>query len=202
MAKTLVVGLTGGIGSGKSAVAERFAALGVPVIDTDLIAREQVAPGEPALEEIRATFGDDCLQPDGTLDRAELRRRVFARPELRARLESILHPRIRDQVRRRIEAVAAPYCVVVVPLLVESGMVAMMDRVVVVDVPAALQVQRIVHRDGMGTELAERMVAAQTSREARLAVADHVIDNSGSPERLQPQVRALDAELRRQTREP
>jgi dephospho-CoA kinase len=196
MSRPLIVGLTGGIGSGKSAVADRFAGLGVPIIDSDVVARELVAPGQVALHEIRETFGEDCLRPDGTLDRAELRRRIFAYPELRATLEGILHPQIRREISQRIASVRAPYCVVVVPLLLESGMQEMMDRVVVVDIPSELQIERVTRRDGIGRELAGRMLAAQASREARRAIADHVIDNSGPVEQIDPQVHALDAEFR------
>lgn len=196
MSRPLVVGLTGGIGSGKSAVADRFRALDVPVIDTDVIAREQVSPGQPALEQIRATFGDECLQSDGSLDRAELRRRVFAQPRLRAALEALLHPRIRQEVSLRLATLEASYCVVVVPLLVESGMNTMMDRIVVVDVPESVQVDRVQRRDDIDAELAARIVTAQASRDKRLAIADYVINNAGPLEDLDAQVAHIDRTLR------
>jgi dephospho-CoA kinase len=188
----LIVGLTGGIGAGKTAASDAFAALGVPIVDTDLLARAVVEPGQPALLDIVETFGSDCLLADGRLDRATLRTRIFTRPALREQLESILHPRIRYLVRQRIARIDAPYCVVVVPLLVESGMLAMMDRVLVIDVPERVQQQRVTQRDGADAEQARRMIQSQASREQRLAAADDVIENSGSVEMLRARVAELD----------
>jgi dephospho-CoA kinase len=189
----LRIGLTGGIATGKSVVAGMFADLGVPVIDTDVIAREVVAPGQPALDEIVAAFGPELLHPDGTLDRAALRARVFARPAERHRLEAILHPRIRTRALAQAARAGGPYQVFVVPLLVESGFDQLVDEVVVVDCPPAEQKRRVLHRDG-GTETeAEQIMAAQTSREARLAAADATIDNSGDPAATRAQVAALHA---------
>jgi dephospho-CoA kinase len=175
----LRIGLTGGIGSGKSTVAGLFEALGVPVIDADRVAREVVEPGEPALEEVVAAFGPQVLQVDGTLDRRSLRDRVFADPRARARLEAILHPRIRAIMEARAGALSAPYCVLCVPLLVEAGQLDLVDRVLVVDAAEALQVERVCRRDGVSRDTALAMLRAQAPRAARLAVADDVVTNDG-----------------------
>lgn len=187
----LVVGLTGGIGSGKSVVAERFAALGVPVIDADVIARELVAPGQPALREIVEAFGTDVLNPDGTLDRAALRTVVFSNPAARTRLEAILHPPIRTEMLRRIQAYSAPYCILVIPLLVETGQANLVDRILVVDVEPSIQYKRIARRDGLTAPEIDAILAVQADRRTRLETADDVIDNSGEPSDLDPQVSAL-----------
>lgn len=187
----LRIGLTGGIASGKTTVADMFAELGVPVIDTDAVAREVVAVGEPALEDIVAAFGRELLRPDGSLDRQALRARVFASPAERHRLESIVHPRIRQRTLELAAATSGPYLVIVVPLLVESGFDRVVDEVVVVDCPEAEQRRRLIGRDGDDPEQAERMMAAQVGREARLAAADVVIDNGGSLEATRAQVAAL-----------
>ncbi len=187
----LRIGLTGGIASGKSLVAEQFAALGIPIIDTDEIARAVVAPGEAALAEIRAQFGDKVFDATGRLDRRALRRRVFANAADRQALERILHPRIRARTLAAIAAAEGPYLIVVVPLLVESGFERLVDRVLVVDCPEAIQLERLRHRDRESAEGARQILAAQASREARLAVADDVIDNSGPVADTQAQVAAL-----------
>jgi len=193
----LIIGLTGGIGSGKTVASDAFAEFGAPVIDTDVLARELVEPGQPALREIAANFGQSCLLANGQLNRAELRRRVFDEPVLRKRLESILHPKIRELTRKRIAALKAPYCLVVVPLLVESDMLQMMDRVLVIDVPESVQIGRVQARDGTEDRQARRIVDAQASRKQRLEAADDVIENSGSLEDLRCEVRALDCLYRR-----
>lgn len=185
------IGLTGGIASGKSTVADMFAALGVPVIDTDVIAREIVAPGQPALAEIVAAFGADLLGPDGSLDRRALRARVFADPADRHRLEGILHPRIRNRTLELAAAAGGPYQVIVVPLLVESGFDRQVDEVVVVDCPEAEQRRRLMTRDGETAQQVSRMLAAQVGRAARIASADTVIDNSGDLRATRAQVQAL-----------
>ena len=175
----LVVGLTGGIGSGKTAVSDAFARRGVPIIDTDLLARALVEPGQPALAEIAAQFGPACLDADGALDRAYLRKTVFADPERRKRLEAILHPRIRQAVDERLAAIHTPYCLVVIPLLIETGMADLAQRILVVDVPEDIQIQRVMARDQATEAQARDILAAQASRRERLALADDVIDNSG-----------------------
>jgi dephospho-CoA kinase len=187
----LVVGLTGGIGSGKTAVSDRFARHGVPVIDTDLLARELVEPGQPALAAIVAEFGSDCLDDRGRLRRADLRERVFADPAGRQRLEAILHPRIRALARERIAALTAPYCLVVIPLLAETGMTDLVDRVLVVDVPEAEQIRRVMVRDHLDEARARRILAAQAPRARRLALANEILDNAADLEHLDRQVADL-----------
>nr|NLI49537.1 dephospho-CoA kinase [Propionibacterium sp.] len=193
------IALTGGIGSGKSTVADLLAARGAVIVDADLLAREAVAPGSPGLAAVVARFGRGVLAPDGTLDRAALGALVFADAAARADLNAIVHPRVRDlAARRRAEALAAdPEAVVVhvIPLLVETGQADSFDTVVVVDCPVAVQVARVMARNGLSRPDAEARVAAQASRDQRLAVATHVIDNGGTPDELGPQVAALWAAL-------
>jgi dephospho-CoA kinase len=187
-----VVGLTGGIGSGKSTVADNFAAQGVPVIDTDAIARDLTAPGGAALDAVRAAFGEAVVQADGTLDRAALRRRVFSDNTSRHRLEAILHPLIRQRVEQALATLTAPYALIVVPLLVETGGYRdVLDRVLVVDCPEDMQIERVIARSGLTRDEVTAILAAQASRAERLAAADDVIVNSASPEVLRTQVAAL-----------
>ena len=185
------VGLTGGIASGKSAVAEAFVRRGVPVIDTDALAREVVEPGQPALAEVAAEFGADLLGADGRLDRRRLRALVFADPARRGRLEAILHPAIRAALAARVATVTAPYVVIAIPLLVEAGLEDSVERVLVVDCPPALQMTRLAARDGETSEGAAAILAAQATREQRLAAADDVLVNSGTLAALDAQVAAL-----------
>ncbi|KAB7623132.1 dephospho-CoA kinase [Alkalilimnicola sp. S0819] len=187
----LVVALTGGIASGKTTVSDRFAALGVPVVDADVAAREVVAPGQPGLEGIRQAFGESMLDNRGRLDRARLREHIFQHPEARARLNALLHPLIRERLRGQLRALHAPYALLVIPLLVETGMQGLADRVLVVDAPRETQRQRLMARDGGSAELAEAMLAAQAERGARLAIADDVIVNDSDLKRLQADVEAL-----------
>jgi len=187
------VALTGGIASGKSAAADAFAALGAHLIDADVVARELVAPGSPALAEVVRAFGAGVLQPDGSLDRRRLRAIVFAHDGERRRLEAILHPRIAAEMRARATRAPALYHLLVIPLLVESGRYDWVDRVLVVDVPRELQLERLTARDGIDRAMAEAMLDAQASRAERLALADDVIDNAGSLADLERQVRALHA---------
>ena len=192
-----VVGLTGGIGSGKSAVANAFASLGVEIVDADLLAHRLSAPGEPGYAAIREAFPDVGLTPDGEIDRARLRSRVFADPRARVRLEAALHPLIAAAAKREIAAWRGPYGVTVVPLLLERGKLASaVDRILVVDCPEDAQVSRVVARSGMAPAEVRAIMATQSSREARLAAADDVIDNAGPPEAIAPQVASLDARYR------
>lgn len=184
----LRIGLTGGIGSGKSTVAELFAARGVPVIDADAIARELVAPGQPALTDIVATFGIDMLDAQGQLDRTRLRELVFNSSKERLRLEAILHPRIRAEMTARVAALKTPYVLLVIPLLFEAAQTDLVDRVLVVDAPPALQQQRVLARDQLPEQQIAAILAAQLDREHRLARADDVIDNSGDRTALERQV--------------
>jgi dephospho-CoA kinase len=180
---TFILGLTGGIGSGKSAVADLFAAHGVAVVDTDAVAHALTTPGGAAMPAIRAEFGDGVVGPDGALDRAAMRRIVFADPAARKRLEAILHPMIRSESERRVTAGAlhAPYVILMVPLLVESGDYrTRVDRIAVVDCAEATQIARVMSRNKLAREEVERILAAQATRAERLAAADDVIDNDGS----------------------
>jgi dephospho-CoA kinase len=185
------IGLTGGIACGKTTVANLFAALGVPIVDTDLLAREVVAPGTPLLAQIAAHFGSAVLAADGSLDRRELRSRVFADAEQRQWLEQLTHPAIRALTDERCDAATGPYCMVAIPLLVETGAADRFDRVLVVDCEPALQLARLVARDGTTRAEAEQMLAAQAPRAARLAVADDLITNDGDIAALRDQVETL-----------
>ncbi|MBD3810839.1 MAG: dephospho-CoA kinase [Betaproteobacteria bacterium] len=186
------VGLTGGIGSGKSTVADLFAGHGVPVIDTDVIARALTVRGGVALDAVRAAFGDQVMQADGALDRTALRRRIFSDADARHQLEAILHPRIRSAVEQQLAALSAPYVLIVIPLLVETGAYQeILDRVLLVDCPEEQQITRVMTRSGLTRDEVEAILAAQAGRAARLAIADDVISNATSPEALRTQVAAL-----------
>jgi dephospho-CoA kinase len=186
-----VVGLTGGIGSGKSAAADEFARLGATVVDTDAIAHQLTEVGGAALPEIERAFGKDFLR-DGKMDRQRMRELVFSDPAAKARLEGVLHPMIREESKRRIAAAAGPYVVHVVPLLIESpDYRRRVDRVLVVDVPESAQLARVRVRSGLAEDEVRAIVRTQAAREARLAVADDVIDNAGPIEALRNQVAAL-----------
>ena len=194
----LVVGLTGGIGSGKSAVARRFAALGVEVEDADAVAHAISAPGAPGHRAIVDAFGPRAARPDGTLDRDWLRERAFDDAAFRAQLEALLHPLIRARLAAAIAAWTGPYGLLVVPLLLErGGLDQHIGRVLVVDCPEPEQVRRVMARSGLPADTVHRIMATQLSRDARLARADDVIDNGGPEEALDPQVRTLDARYRR-----
>ncbi len=187
-----VIGLTGGIGSGKSAAADEFARLGATLVDTDVIAHALTAPGGAAIEAVRALFGDAVIDASGAMDRGKVRARVFADPPARKQLEAILHPLIRRESAARVAAATGAYVVLVVPLLVESANYRRrVDRVLVVDCPVELQVARVRARSGLSEDEARRIIAAQVSRETRLAAADDVIDNSGTLESLHAQVAQL-----------
>ncbi|KAF1708833.1 dephospho-CoA kinase [Pseudoxanthomonas kalamensis DSM 18571] len=195
-----LIGLTGGIASGKSALEREFVALGVTVADADAIAREIVEPGQPALDEIAARFGTNMLDAEGRLDRAAMRRRVFADPAERKALEAITHPRIRQRLEQRCRQAAGPYAVAMIPLLAEGSgrdSYPWLDRILVVDVPVGTQQARLMQRDGIDAALAERMIASQASRERRLAIADDIVVNDGDPEHLRTAAAGLDALYRR-----
>jgi len=173
----LVIGLTGGIGSGKSTVADLFKRKGIDIVDADLIAREVVEPGEPALASIATHFGPQILDDRGRLRRAELRERVFAEPDERQWLEHLLHPLIHARIRERLLACRSVYCLLVSPLLLETAQRALVDRVLVVDASRETQMQRTMERDGSARETIEAIIATQVSREARRSAADDIIDN-------------------------
>jgi dephospho-CoA kinase len=187
----LLIALTGGIASGKSAVAEEFAKLGVPVLDTDQIARDVVAPGSPALGQLVAEFGAEILDTNGQLNRAHLRERVFSDPAQRHKLEAITHPAIRAELAQRSAAAGGAYQVHVIPLLVETGRADAYDRVLVVDCPKEAQIERLLARDRGSREQAEEILAAQASREERLDAAHDVIENTGTLADLQRFVQTL-----------
>ena len=203
MTGPIVVGLTGGIGSGKSAVSRAFSVLGIEVVDTDALAHELSAPGSEGFAAIHAAFGPQVVLPSGEIDRAWLRRRVFADPAMRTTLESVLHPLIVAEARRRIAAWHGVYGIVVVPLLLErGGLAGSVDRVLVVDCPEAEQVRRVVERSGLSESEVKAVMATQLDRAQRIARADDVLDNSGPLENIPAQVEALDRRYRQLAREP
>lgn len=193
----LVIGVTGGIGSGKSAVAEAFAALGIPVTDTDRLAHALCEPGAAGHRALREAWGSEIFSADGTLDRAALRRRVFADATERSRLEALLHPLIGAAARAEIATWRAPYGLLVVPLLIErGGLRRLVTRILVVDCPEDEQVRRVSARNGLAAAEVRAIMATQASRADRLAAADDVVDNSGPVDRLPPQVALLDRSYR------
>ncbi len=196
----LVIGLTGGIGSGKSTVTKHFEQLGVPVIDADIITRELVRPGEDALKEIEAHFGPDIIQTDGQLNRAWLRARIFDDADERKTLEGILHPRAKEYAQNRIAELKAPYCILCVPLLIESGWTDMVQRVLVIDLPRELQIERTMKRDGIPKNQVETIINAQINRDGRLAAADDVLINTDDKSSLLEQVDALHEQYLKQAK--
>ncbi|WP_078758912.1 dephospho-CoA kinase [Novilysobacter spongiicola] len=194
-----IIGVTGGVASGKSEVTRRFEALGVLVADADIAARQAVAPGSEGLAELVRVFGAESLDATGGLDRAAMRRRVFADPAARSALEAIIHPRVRSLLRAQCEAASGAYAIAAIPLLAEGGgrsAYPWLDRILVVDVPEAVQRERLMRRDGVDLALAESMIAAQATRAERLAVADDVLVNDGPLEALDAHVAALDRRWR------
>ena len=185
--------LTGGIASGKTTVSDLFEELGVPVIDTDRIARELVEPGKPALKAIVKRFGADYLDGEGQLDRRKMRTAIFTDPEARTRLENILHPLIGNEVIHRISALDAEYCIIVIPLYASSGAYEWVDRVLVVDAEEETQIARVMERDQINRAQAEAILASQASRQERLALADDVVLNEGPLEQLAARVQELHA---------
>lgn len=189
--RTLAIGLTGGIGSGKSTVADAFSALGVPVIDADQLARDLVAPGQAALDEIVAGFGADILTAEGKLDRGAMRHRIYSDPAQKSLLESILHPRIRQRIRALLAEINAPYSIVVIPLLVETNQTDLVDRILVIDIPEKEQRKRVAARDGLSDNAVMAIMKTQADRITRLAVADDVIVNDKDISTLTEQVQEL-----------
>lgn len=186
-----IVGLTGGIGSGKTAVSDLFAEQQVAIVDADVCARVVVEPGRPALEKIRQHFGDSIVLADGNLDRAALRQRVFSHAEEKVWLETLLHPLIGEEIMHQLQAATSPYVLFVSPLLVESEQNLICDRVIVVDVPEELQIERTAVRDDNDAEQVKRIMASQTDRETRLAAASDVIENLHGFDHLEEQVAIL-----------
>ena len=191
----MIFGLTGGIGSGKTAVSDRFKALGIHVVDADIAARTVVEPGQPAGQDLKEFFGPDVLLEDQSLNRAWLRQQVFADKNKRKQLEAFTHPRIRDEIIRDLSSSSSAYTLLVSPLLIESGQVALVKKVIVVDVPEETQLERTCSRDNNDAEQVKRIIAAQISRQKRLAQANWVVDNSLSLDTLDARVEALHQEL-------
>jgi len=187
----LIIGLTGGIGSGKSVASDKFASLGITVVDADVASRTVVEPGKPALQEIESHFGSEIITEDGQLDRAKLREIIASDAEERKWLESVLHPRIGEQIAKEISESTSPYTLFVAPLLLETNSQEMCARVVVVDVPNDVQVERTAKRDKVPTDQAEQMVSAQMEREKRLEKADDVLLNTGTIEELEKKIEQL-----------
>jgi dephospho-CoA kinase len=186
-----ILGLTGGIGSGKSAASKYFRDQGIAVVDADVVAREVVEPGQPALIAIEERYGAEALLDDGTLNRAWLRAKVFAEPDERKWLESQTHPRIRDNIIAQLNAATSPYAILESPLLFESGQSELVTRTLVIDVPEEVQVERASSRDGNEEEQIRRIIAAQLPRAERLQKADDAVDNSGNLEALYSQLEPL-----------
>ena len=192
----LRVGMTGGVASGKSTVSQAFARLGVPIIDTDDLAREVVAPGTEGLEAVRSAFGPAVITGDGQLDRRALRDRIFADPAARETLEAITHPRIEALMAQRLAALTTPYAIVVVPLMVEAGWQDHFDRILLVDASVADQKRRVMQRDQLSEPAARRMLENQANADQRRAIADDIIDNRHNHAALQSQIAALDRRYR------
>ena len=187
----LIIGLTGGIGSGKSVASDKFASLGITVVDADVASRTVVEPGKPALQEIESHFGSEIITEDGQLDRAKLREIIASDAEERKWLESVLHPRIGEQIAKEISESTSPYTLFVAPLLLETNSQEMCARVVVVDVPNDIQVERTAKRDKVPIDQVEQMVSAQMEREKRLEKADDVLLNTSTIEELEKKVEQL-----------
>lgn len=191
MRRAFIVGLTGGIGSGKSAVCREFERLEVPIIDADIAAREVVALGSAGLAEVVESFGPDVLDDSGMLDRKKLRLLVFADDAKRAVLEGILHPKIRERIQQQLDAVSAPYCILCVPLLIEHSGYDNVDRILVIDCPEEVQVARVMARDELTRPQVEAIMRSQASRESRLAKADDIVDNAGGLDALRKPIAEL-----------
>lgn len=189
----LVIGLTGGIGSGKTTVANLFADLGVPIIDADVIAREVTQIGQPALESIAQHFGENILAGDGSLNRSKLRELIFKQPQEKKWLENLLHPLIRQHIETQIAALKAPYCIAVIPLLFEGKGYTFIDRILVVDTPSHLQIERTVKRDNTSISAVQSIINSQIKQDIRLAKADDVIKNEGGLAELREKVRILNS---------
>ena len=194
--RTLKIGLTGGIGSGKTTVSGLFADLGIPVIDADVIARALLQPGEETERQVKEIFGNKILDARGNIDRSMLRKLVFEDDSARANLESVLHPLVRREILAQVEDISAPYCVIVIPLLLETGYQEFVDRILVVDCPLQTQIDRASQRDQVDSKQAAAIASAQISRQDRLQAADDVIDNSADISALEHQVAELDAKYR------
>ena len=186
-----IVALTGGIASGKTLISDEFAKLGVPIVDTDIISREIVEPGQPALKKIEQEFGADFIDRDGRLDRTSLRALIFSDPNARVKLESILHPRIREKVDKALAKLTTTYCILVIPLLTERNTYPYIDRILVIDVKPEIQIMRLMSRDRCNLEQAKQALAAQANRAQRLEIADDILSNDATPGAARIKVAAL-----------
>lgn len=189
----LRIGLTGGIGSGKTTVANLFGHYGIPVLDADEIARQIVEPGHPAYDPVVTQFGETILTENKSIDRAKLRNMVFNDPTKRKQLEAIIHPLVRQEISRRLSQLNAPYCIVVVPLLIESGLNNMIDRILVIDAPEPLQIERVMQRNDLPADEVKKIIQTQIPRDKRIAYADDVIVNDSDIVHLQDKVKSLHA---------
>lgn len=189
--RSLVIGLTGGIGSGKSTVARYFSDLGITVVDADLLARELVTPDQPAFAEIVAAFGARTVTTGGTLDRDYLRRKIYSDPVNKQKLEAILHPRIRRRMQDQLAAAKGPYCIAVIPLLLETAQTDLVDRLLVIDLPESVQHERVAERDGLSDTAISNIMTAQANRSMRLAAADDIINNDHDLDTLRARVDEL-----------
>jgi len=187
----MIIGLTGGIGSGKTAVSDTFKSLGINIIDADVSSRSVVKKGQPALDDIKAHFGDDILDSENSLDRAKLREIIFKNPDERVWLEKLLHPKIAEHIKDQLESSESPYCILVSPLLLETEQKSYCSFVLVVDVPEESQIARTAKRDGVSEEQVKNIISAQIDREKRLEQADEIIINDGSMEELREKVMVL-----------
>lgn len=187
----LKIGLSGGIASGKSAASDCFASRGIPIIDADIVAREVVTSGAPALREIELTFGAEVIDAGGGLDRTLMRSLIFTDPEKRRQLEAILHPRIKEAMLSRLARVNAPYCILAIPLLIEAEQQYLVDRILIIDAPRNLQLERLMQRDHITRDAAEAILAAQLDRQTRLKFADDLIVNDGSQADLDAAIEKL-----------
>jgi len=187
----MIIGLTGGIGSGKTAVSDTFKSLGIDIIDADVSSRSVVKKGQPALDDIKSHFGDDILDSENSLDRAKLREIIFKNPDERIWLEKLLHPKIAEHIKDQLENSESPYCVLVSPLLLETEQKSYCSFVLVVDVPEESQIARTAKRDGVSEEQVKNIISAQIDREKRLEQADEIIINDGSMEDLKEKVMVL-----------
>jgi dephospho-CoA kinase len=202
MGKILRIGLTGGIGSGKSTVCEIFSGLGVPVIDADQITHELSARGQPAYLAIIRQFGNSIVRPDGELDRGRIRKIIFRDETTRHNLEGILHPLIYNEIERRVSRLDHGYCIICIPLLIETGATGKVDRILVVDAPVDLQMERARTRDSMDDELVASIINAQVTRKERLNIADDIITNNGDIDSLKQQIYTLNEKYKNITGKP
>ena len=191
MKSKLYIGLSGGIASGKSLVSDEFSLLGADIIDTDIIARELVFPGSKTLHEIVSNFGNDVLQADGNLNRKLMRQMIFNKADKRKTLERIMHPKIQNEVQSKILSSSGPYQIIVVPLLLKSPILSYIHRVLIIDCNEKTQIDRLKSRDNISEKLAKKMILSQSSRDERLAIADDIILNDGSLEKIKTEAKKL-----------